>query len=281
MKAAVVTVLVASAAGVLAQYSYPSSSGMISSTSSMSAPPMPLMTPSPSGMMNSSMTTMSPSSYTTEYYDDCDTTTPETIVTVTNGVTVTHCPLCDMSTAPHTTVYTTVYTALCSTGLVPSTYTVTESCTEATPTWSAGSSYVPQGFTVTEMMCTVCGAQPTPVTLTVPCTSTPAGMPSNATASPAMSVPATSTPAMSSAAKSAASMTPPYPMPAATTATAMCPGPQCKMAGTGASMPTAVTYGNISGITPYVPGSGASSTVSLGWSFAGFAVSCIAGFAFL
>jgi len=123
------------------------------------------------------MTTASPStSYLIVTYDDCPSMSMETMITVTNGVTVTYCPECEMgwtSAAPqgpgYTTVYTTTYESLCPTGLVPATYTVTESCTDATPTWTPGPSHVPDGFTVTTKECTVCGQAIPTVTITEPC----------------------------------------------------------------------------------------------------------------
>ncbi|KAK8216833.1 hypothetical protein M8818_001796 [Zalaria obscura] len=39
----------------------------------------------------------------------------------------------------------------------------------ATPVWSTGSDYVPQGFTVTEYECTMCGETPQTLTITEPC----------------------------------------------------------------------------------------------------------------
>lgn len=140
-------------------------------------------------------------SYTTVTYDDCPSQSIQTLVTITNGVTVTYCPECAHNTitpsaspAPsHTTVYTTVYQSLCSTGLVPVTYTVTEECAEPTPTWATGTAkddHVPQGFTVTVKECHVCDKTPVTVTITEPCkdgcgkptpppaTATPAASPS-------------------------------------------------------------------------------------------------------
>lgn len=120
-----------------------------------------------------------PVSYTTVTFDDCESASIETLITVTNGVTVTYCPTCEhesTSAAPkptgpaHTTVYTTVYSSLCSTGLVPVTYTVTESCSDATPTWASATDHVPEGFTVTTKDCHVCDETPVPVTITEPCT---------------------------------------------------------------------------------------------------------------
>ncbi|KJX94404.1 hypothetical protein TI39_contig4197g00009 [Zymoseptoria brevis] len=122
-----------------------------------------------------------PISYTTVTYETCTSASMETMITVTNGVTVTYCPDCTSGAAPsatptpgHVTTYTTTYLSLCPTGTVPVTYTVTESCAEATPTWTPGPSHVPQGYTVTVKDCTVCHSdlsKPStiPVTITEPC----------------------------------------------------------------------------------------------------------------
>ena len=40
----------------------------------------------------------SPTSYTTVTVDDCETMSMESMITVTNGVTVTYCPQCDHQT---------------------------------------------------------------------------------------------------------------------------------------------------------------------------------------
>jgi hypothetical protein len=109
-------------------------------------------------------------SYTTMTIEDCSSMPMETMITVTEGTTVTYCPECDMTQGPgYTTVYTTTYMSLCPTGTVPATYTVTESCTGETPTWTPGPSHIPQGFTVTEKVCHVCDKTPTTVTITEPC----------------------------------------------------------------------------------------------------------------
>ena len=137
-----------------------------SAQSTTSSPPVPTLTSSATG------------SYTTIFeYDSC-TSTAATVVTVTNGVTVTYCPLCPGESATFhppaasvtttTTVFTTVCDAFCSTGLCPTTYTVTDVCT-ASPTCSFGPSYVAPGFTQTVTVCTVCGPVPITATLTVPC----------------------------------------------------------------------------------------------------------------
>ncbi|KAK3053190.1 hypothetical protein LTR09_005816 [Extremus antarcticus] len=114
-------------------------------------------------------------SYTTVTYSDCPSSSMETLVTVTHGVTVTYCPECEAhsSTKPagpgYTTTYTTTYMSLCPTGVVPQTYTITESCTEPEPTWTPGPSHIPQGFTVTTKECHVCGESTPLVTVTEPC----------------------------------------------------------------------------------------------------------------
>lgn len=114
-------------------------------------------------------------SYLTVTYDDCPSASMETMITVTNGVTVTYCPECEMGgpsatpTPGYTTIYTTTYLSLCPTGMTPVTYTVTESCTEATPTWTPGPDHIPQGYTVATKPCTVCGEATPTVTVTEPC----------------------------------------------------------------------------------------------------------------
>ncbi|KAL9096009.1 MAG: hypothetical protein Q9165_001531 [Trypethelium subeluteriae] len=136
--------------------------------------------------------------YSTIEYDDCPSSSEGSLATVTSGITVTSCPLCENAgstgtpAGPHTTVYTTVFSALCPTGLTESTYTVTESCTEATPTWSSGPGHIPQGFTTTVTKCTVCAEKPTDVTITVPCTNTPEATPAGS--APPGSVPGASSP---------------------------------------------------------------------------------------
>ena len=115
-----------------------------------------------------------PVSYTTITQDDCPTEAPETMITVTEGITVTYCPLCEDTPPPmthpgYTTTYTTTFMSVCETGTVPATYTITESCTEPEPTWTPGPKHIPQGYTVTEKQCNACGKTPTKVTITEPC----------------------------------------------------------------------------------------------------------------
>jgi hypothetical protein len=176
------------------QSSYITSSGSSTASSVPSNPPSSVPTVSSdvpvilaTSQTISSMTnvpTVSSSSatlsYTTVTIDERPKESPETMITVTNGVTVTYCPTCehDSTTAgpkptgpAHTTVYTTVYSSVCSTGLVPVTYTVTEECSDAIPTWASASDHVPDGFTVTTKDCHVCDEKTVvPVTITEPCT---------------------------------------------------------------------------------------------------------------
>jgi hypothetical protein len=114
---------------------------------------------------NSTMVSMSTATIT-----DC-TDVPDVTLTSTNTVTITYCSSCEMESmggsTVHTTVYTTVYSDFCPTAtasnyMTPVTYTVTESCTDMTPTWSTGSTAIPPGFTVGQGVCTECG--PSPVT---------------------------------------------------------------------------------------------------------------------
>lgn len=120
---------------------------------------------------SSSVTATPSTSYLTVTYSDCPSMSMENMVTITNGVTVTYCPECDMASSKpgYTTVYTTQYEALCPTGMTTSTYTVTESCTDSTPTWTPGPKHIPQGFTVTTQVCTQCAETPQTVTITQPC----------------------------------------------------------------------------------------------------------------
>lgn len=164
MKYRYVAIAASAATGVSAQ-APPAYTPPVVSTPANSLPVAPISSP--------------PVSYTTVTYDDCPSQSIQTLITVTNGVTVTYCPECQHSISPsaspvpsHTTVYTTVYQSLCSTGLVPVTYTVTEECAEPTPTWATGTAkddHVPQGFTVTVKDCHVCDKTPVPVTITEPC----------------------------------------------------------------------------------------------------------------
>lgn len=175
-----------------------------SAATGVSAQAPPAYTPpavsSPANSLPVAPISSPPVSYTTVTYDDCPSQSIQTLITVTNGVTVTYCPECHHSISPsaspapsHTTVYTTVYQSLCSTGLVPVTYTVTEECAEPTPTWATGTAkddHVPQGFTVTVKDCHVCDKTPVPVTITEPCKDgcgKPTPPPATATPAPAPS----------------------------------------------------------------------------------------------
>ena len=108
-------------------------------------------------------------STTTITADTCPSELPETMITVTKGMTVTYCPTCPAMMPGFTTVYTTVFKSLCPTGLVPKTHTITETCPEATPTWTPGPKHIPQGYTVATKECKVCGPKTSSVTLTESC----------------------------------------------------------------------------------------------------------------
>ena len=105
----------------------------------------------------------------TEYYDDCPSSSGASYsATVTGTIVSTYCPKCEMpesTSAGVFTTYTTEYSQLCPTGLEPVTYTVTESCSSTGASREA--TYVPQGFTVTTVQCTVCENMPM-VTITTP-----------------------------------------------------------------------------------------------------------------
>ncbi|MCJ1287431.1 Mucin-5B [Xylographa opegraphella] len=130
----------------------------------------------------------------TEYYDDCATSTgAEYSATVTGTIVSTYCPKCEMPESTSEgilTVYTTEYSQLCPTGLEPVTYTVTESCSSTGASREA--TYLPQGFTVTTVQCTVCENMPM-VTITTPI-ATPSTGPTPLAASTAPAVSGSSTP---------------------------------------------------------------------------------------
>ncbi|KAF2212653.1 hypothetical protein CERZMDRAFT_97150 [Cercospora zeae-maydis SCOH1-5] len=218
----------------------------------------------------------SPLSYTTVTYDDCPTASIETMITVTNGVTVTYCPEChhDKSSSlpsppKHTTVWTTVYQSVCETGLAPVTHTITETCEGPEPTWSHGPDYVPPGFVTTVKECSGCkGAMPTKpvlVTITEPCdceatsgtmigpkpTEVPHPGPGGDTPKPTGGDDSGKPPAggddggkppaggdshVPSGPAGTAPTAAPYPTP---TTTVKCPGPQCIATGSGGLPPPA------------------------------------------
>ncbi|KAI5358515.1 hypothetical protein Slin15195_G109630 [Septoria linicola] len=204
-----------------------------------------------------------PLSYVTVTYDNCPTASIQTMITVTNGVTVTYCPECHHDqptpkpTKPgYTTVYTTTYSSVCETGLVPVTHTITETCDEPEPTWTPGPSHVPQGYTTTVKECTACDGghktKPVLVTVTEPCdceatsgTSLgPKPTPTNDKPKPTGDKPEPTgdKPAPSGSKPTDDEHVPtgpgatnptaaPYPTPSTTTK--KCPGPDCVATGTG------------------------------------------------
>jgi hypothetical protein len=93
----------------------------------------------------------SPIYTTVDVYEDC-TDTYQGTDTITSTIVETTCPLCTGMSATqegqytYTTVYTTVWETMCSTGMAPATYTITESCTGTTPSWNSGmgqATYIP------------------------------------------------------------------------------------------------------------------------------------------
>ena len=94
----------------------------------------------------------------TQYYNTCSLTAAG-IVTATDVMT--YCPPCEaagMSSFPggSLTTYMTAFSRVCPTGLEEATYTVTEPCPSTG--LARDSSYMPQGFTVSTVPCSVCGA---------------------------------------------------------------------------------------------------------------------------
>ena len=133
--------------------------------------------------------------YVTETYIDCSTETSG-LATKTNTAVETYCPHCTGGASPGNaptpkgpvTTYTTVYSELCSTGIQPKTYTITEECSSAgvpRPT-----DYVPAAFVVTTATCHVCAEAPVVATLTTPAPVAPSAAPAGSPPPAAPAVPA-------------------------------------------------------------------------------------------
>lgn len=122
------------------------------------------MKKSTKAVMLGAVATAHAQSYTTSTFIECTPTAAGGTITSYATMTSTVCDLCEhMSTTMvggmpvHVTAYTTVYTNACPTGLVPVTYTITESCTGMTPTFTGpdntNAGYMPPGFTTTTLDC--------------------------------------------------------------------------------------------------------------------------------
>ncbi|KAG9251494.1 uncharacterized protein F5Z01DRAFT_639104 [Emericellopsis atlantica] len=82
---------------------------------------------------------------------------------------ISRCGACDCSSCAHTTTYTTSFPAFCASGLTDVMYTVTEVRSGmAKPPVITSRPSVPEGFTVAEETCTVCGDEPITRTMTCP-----------------------------------------------------------------------------------------------------------------
>ncbi|CAD6579177.1 MAG: hypothetical protein ASARMPRED_008983 [Alectoria sarmentosa] len=171
-------------------------------------------------------------STTTQYYNTCSVTAAG-IVTATDVMT--YCPPCEaagMSSFPggSLTTYTTSYSRVCPTGLEEATYTVTEPCPSTG--LARDSSYMPQGFTVSTVPCSICEAgksqyaQTTPGPALASALATPAAAPAVPTpaAQAGKAVPPAAAPAENGAAapaengaaapaESPAGAPAPYPLP--------------------------------------------------------------------
>ncbi|GAB7343934.1 hypothetical protein MBLNU457_1884t1 [Dothideomycetes sp. NU457] len=177
----------AAIAGAAAQSSSPSLNAYIS------------IEPSTSSMMPNTTST-GPTTVTTTV-STCNST-PDSTVTISQIETITYCSMCEENNAAttHVTVYTTVMGGICTDmgqfTTTPTTYTVTESCTDATPTWATGSTDIPQGFTVARYTCSTCDTATT-MTVTEPCgCEATSGVPAPASSAPATpaATPAATTP---------------------------------------------------------------------------------------
>ena len=137
---------------------------------------VPDVTPTPAATSPTSSSYDDGTDTVTVYATDCSTSASSCTGTLTDTITDTlPCEECEMSAteAPGIlTTYTTVYVETCSTGLATKTYTITESC--STLGQSRPSTYIPSGFTVTTVSCSVC--EQSNVVITTPCeTSTTLG----------------------------------------------------------------------------------------------------------
>ncbi|KAL8851142.1 MAG: hypothetical protein Q9221_003945 [Calogaya cf. arnoldii] len=140
-----------------------------------------------------------PTVWVTETYTDCSTAISG-LATKTNTAVSTYCPHCTEGASPGgaspgsaptpkgpLTTYTTVYSEICSTGLQPKTYTVTEECSSLGA--PRPSNYVPAAFVVTTATCHVCAETPVVATLTTPAPMAPSAAPAGSAPSPAPAVP--------------------------------------------------------------------------------------------
>jgi len=207
---------------------------------------------------------------TTEYFNDCtEYPSGSSEITVTDQTTKTYCPECTGMTGAsglgatpptYTTTYETVYSIFCPTGQTATTYTVTESCSSTGVT--RPSSYIPQDFTVTTSVCTMCpGPGPVTATLTVPKASTSATALTATDTSP-------SQPAGASVVASSASALPAAPAPpSAAAAASSSPMSKYVPAATGSSSPAPAAPVDTSNSTaPITPFEGGATSMSMGIS---------------
>lgn len=120
-------------------------------------------------------------SYVTEYYDDCPTSTAGRTANATGTVAGTsyfsytkkpssfdYTTIAQITTL---TTYITVFLDICPTGTIFKTYTITESCSSLNQPHPTN--YVPQGFVITTVDCHVCAETPIPIVLTTPVAASP------------------------------------------------------------------------------------------------------------
>jgi len=191
------------ASSAMAQLSYlPPPPPPLYSSSSSSGIVAPLSGTSGSSSVTTVPVTFSPSSSTTAPTSSVTSAVGPPIVTgtVTDELTSTYCDKCD---EVYTTIYPVTYVDVCPTGTTANVYTITETCTGNSASFTPTT--CPPGFTTYTTECEVCAEKT--ITVTAP-----------------VSVPTTT----------AAPAPPPYTAP---------PAPKVKPAGTTYSYPPAVTTG--------------------------------------
>jgi len=210
------------AGGAMAQYI--SSPVVLTATPSLPptvitfTPPPPVtvsVTPSSSAPAPTVPPPSSGSLQTLTYYDCTDTSS--VTGTVTDLLTSTYCDKCH---EVYTTIYPVTYVDVCPTGTTANVYTITETCTGNSASFTPTS--CPAGFTTYTTECEVC--QEKTLTVTAPV--------STATATPTEAAPTEAAP--TGAPPAGAPPAPPYTAP---------PPPKVKPAGTTVSYPPASTSG--------------------------------------
>ncbi|KAL9112414.1 MAG: hypothetical protein Q9227_003256 [Pyrenula ochraceoflavens] len=230
---------------------------------------------SPFGSLSTTVTDPNDPGITTSSITVCPSATSGSL-TVTAVTTQTYCPgpeCTEPEPSGDYTIWSTVYKSVCPTGTVDRVYTITESCPcEASRTEAPG--YLPPGFAVTSMTCSVgCGEKPTVIPITAPTAgpsapgapAAPAAPAASAPAAPAPGAPASGPPAAAPPAQAGS------PAPASGGASPEAPAAGAPEAGAGSRvMPSGGSMGGSNSTMESSPNSPASPPIA---SFTGAASS--------